>query len=66
VIEQSETRRELEKHVRALVPKRAQVGNSIASSRPGVAALGVGSVMTGYVWGWVRGRRGRKRKKKVS
>jgi hypothetical protein len=63
VIEQSETRRELEKHVRSLLPKEGKIGNSIGNSRQGVAALGVGSVMTGYVWGWIRGRRGRKKKK---
>jgi len=65
VTERSETRRELETSLRSMLPKQGQIGNSIASSRPAVAALGVGGVVTGYVWGWVRGRRGRKARKKA-
>jgi hypothetical protein len=63
VREQSSTRRELEARVRSLVPDRLQIGDSITSSKPAAAALGVGGVMTGYVWGWVRGRRSRKKTK---
>lgn len=63
MIERSATRRELEASLRSMLPKQGAIGNSIASSRPAVAALGLGGVMSGYVWGWVRGRRGRKKKK---
>jgi hypothetical protein len=61
VREQSATRRELEATLRSILPDEVQVGHSLTSSRPAVAALGVGSVMTGYVWGWIRGRRSRKK-----
>lgn len=61
----SETRRELEASLRSFLPDQLQVGNSITSSKPAVAAVGVGGVMTGYVWGRIRGRRARKSKEKA-
>lgn len=61
----SETRRELEASLRSFLPEQLQVGNSITSSKPAVAAVGVGGVMTGYVWGRIRGRRARKSKEKA-
>lgn len=61
----SETRRELEASLRSFLPEQLQVGNSITSSKPVVAAVGVGGVMTGYVWGRIRGRRARKSKEKA-
>ena len=61
VREPSTTRRELEARIRSLVPDQLQVGDSLTSSKPAIAALGVGGVMTGYVWGWIRGRRSRKK-----
>jgi hypothetical protein len=61
VREPSTTRRELEARIRSLVPDQLQVGDSLTSSKPAIAALGVGGVMTGYVWGWFRGRRSRKK-----
>jgi hypothetical protein len=62
VTERSATRRELEASLRAFLPDEVQIGNSLTGSKPAVAALGVGGVMTGYVWGWIRGRRSRKKK----
>jgi len=65
VTSRSETRRELEASLRSFLPDQLQVGNSITSSKPAVAAVGVGGVMTGYVWGRIRGRRARKSKEKA-
>jgi hypothetical protein len=55
----------LEASLRSFLPDQLQVGNSITSSKPVVAAVGVGGVMTGYVWGRIRGRRARKSKEKA-
>jgi hypothetical protein len=55
----------LEASLRSFLPEQLQVGNSITSSKPAVAAVGVGGVMTGYVWGRIRGRRARKSKEKA-
>ncbi|MGA7834974.1 MAG: hypothetical protein WCA31_07155 [Acidimicrobiales bacterium] len=60
--EQSSTRRELEASLRSLLPEKTNIGKSITSSKPGVAAVGVGGVMTGYLWGRIRGRRLHKKK----
>ena len=60
--EPSPTRRELEASLRSFLPKEIQMGNSLTSSKPTVAAVGVGGVMTGYLWGRLRGRRLRKAK----
>ncbi|HVB50802.1 MAG TPA: hypothetical protein VND89_03550 [Acidimicrobiales bacterium] len=62
--EQSPTRRELEASLRSFLPERAQMGSSLTGSKPTVAAVGLGGVMTGYVWGQLRGRRARKNKKR--
>jgi len=62
--EQSPTRRQLEASLRSFLPERAQMGNSLTGSKPTVAAVGLGGVMTGYVWGRIRGRRVRKNKNK--
>jgi fructose-specific phosphotransferase system IIC component len=56
VREQSATRRELESKIRALLPLR--VGGTKASN-PVVASAGVGGLLSGFVWGWLRGRRKR-------
>ncbi|MGB8180391.1 MAG: hypothetical protein WCF63_09520 [Acidimicrobiales bacterium] len=60
--ERSATRRELEASLRSFLPKEVQVGGSLTDSKPTVAAVGVGGVLTGYVWGRLRGRRLRKSK----
>lgn len=62
-IEQSGTRRELEASLRSLLPASSHIGKSITSSKPGVAAVGFSGVLTGYVWGRIRGRRRYKQKK---
>ena len=61
--ELSSTRRELEASLRSFLPKEIQGGGPLTSSKPTVAAVGVGGVVTGYLWGRVRGRRLRKAKK---
>lgn len=63
VSELSSTRRELEAKLRSFLPKEVQLGSSLTDSKPTVAAVGVGGVLTGYVWGRLRGRRLRKAKK---
>jgi hypothetical protein len=64
VSESSTTRRELEASLRSFLPKEVQIGSSLTDSKPTVAAVGVGGVLTGYLWGRVRGRRLRKSKAK--
>jgi hypothetical protein len=66
VSEPSATRRELEASLRSFLPKEVQIGGSLTDSKPTVAAVGVGGVLTGYVWGRLRGRRLRKSKAKVT
>jgi hypothetical protein len=65
VSETSATRRELEASLRSFLPKEVQIGGSLTDSKPTVAAVGVGGVLTGYVWGRLRGRRLRKAKSKA-
>jgi hypothetical protein len=55
--EQSPTRRQLEASLRSFLPERSQMGTSMTESKPTMAAVGLGGVMTGYVWGRLRGRR---------
>jgi hypothetical protein len=62
VSEPSSTRRELEASLRSFLPKEVQIGGSLTDSKPTVAAIGVGGVLTGYLWGRIRGRRVRKAK----
>lgn len=62
--EQSATRRELEASIRALLPDDLSLRNPEASQTPTVAAVGIGGIMTGYVWGRLRSRKIRRRKKK--
>lgn len=57
---QSSTRRQLEASLRSFLPDQVQLGNSMTSSKPTVAAVGLGGVVTGYIWGRIRGRRLRK------
>lgn len=58
---QSSTRRQLEASLRSFLPDQVQLGNSMTSSKPTVAAVGLGGVVTGYIWGRIRGRRLRKK-----
>jgi hypothetical protein len=57
VREQSATRRELEERLRALLPTRL---GGAATSNPVVAGAGLGGLLSGFVWGWLRGRRRRR------
>ncbi len=61
---QSETRRKLESSIRALVPSESQLSELTPSKNTTVSAVGVGGIMTGYLWGRFRGRQIRKRRKK--
>jgi hypothetical protein len=60
---QSETRRKLESSIRALLPSESEIQELTPSKNTTVSAVGVGGIMTGYVWGRYRGRQIRKRKK---
>jgi hypothetical protein len=51
----------LEASLRSFLPDQVQLGNSMTSSKPTVAAVGLGGVVTGYIWGRIRGRRVRKK-----
>ncbi len=61
---QSETRRRLEASIRALLPSESELNELTPSKNTTVSAVGVGGIMTGYVWGRFRGRQIRKRRKK--
>jgi hypothetical protein len=61
---QSETRRRLESSIRALLPSESEINELTPSKNTTVSAVGVGGIMTGYVWGRYRGRQIRKRSKK--
>lgn len=58
--EQSATRRELEAKVRSILPDSGSLPSFDGSQRPTLAAIGVGGVLSGYLWGRIRGRRVRK------
>jgi len=61
VSEHTRTRRELEASLRSFLPDQVQMGSSMTSSKPTVAVVGLGGVMTGYLWGRLRARRARKK-----
>ena len=56
----SETRRELERSIRALIPSELTATRSMKGQKASGAAAGFGGLFTGYAWGWLRGRKGRK------
>ncbi len=58
--EQSETRKELEQSVRSLLPKDISLGEKADGETPNIAAIGLGGLFTGYLWGWMRGRKSSK------
>jgi hypothetical protein len=60
----SETRRELERSIRALIPSELTATKSMKSQGARGAAAGIGGLFTGYTWGWLRGRRVRRARKK--
>jgi len=57
--EQSATRQELERSIRSLLPDQLSLKKPGALQSPNTAAVGLGGLFTGYVWGWIRGRRSR-------
>ena len=59
--EQSETRRQLEASIRALLPSQEEIEEMTPSKNSAASVAGVGGIMTGYVWGRYRGRQVRKR-----
>jgi hypothetical protein len=59
----SPTRRELETTIRAVLPDDLSLHGPSTTQPPTVAAVGLGGVMTGYVWGRIRGRRIRKNRR---
>jgi hypothetical protein len=61
--ERSATRRQLEASIRSLLPGELNLSSAVKSEPPTVAAVGLGGLMTGYVWGWFRGRRSRSGRK---
>ena len=58
--EQSETRKELEQSVRSLLPEDISLGEKADGETPNIAAIGLGGLFTGYLWGWMRGRKSSK------
>ena len=58
--EQSETRTELEQSVRSLLPEDISLGEKADGETPNIAAIGLGGLFTGYLWGWMRGRKSSK------
>lgn len=59
----SETRRELERSIRALIPSELTATKSMKNQSASGAAAGVGGLFTGYAWGWLRGRKSRRARK---
>lgn len=55
------TRRELEESVRALLPRTGDISQRLRNARTSTAGVGLGALVTGYAWGWRRGRRSRRR-----
>jgi hypothetical protein len=55
----SATRRQLEDSVRALLPRPEDVPARIRNASSSTASVGLGGLFTGYLWGWMRGRRSR-------
>jgi hypothetical protein len=62
VTDRSPARRELEASLRALLPSQEDIKGLTAKQTPTTAIAGVGGLLAGYAWGWIRGRRSRKRR----
>jgi hypothetical protein len=62
VSDKSATRQQLEDSVRALLPRTDAIPERIRAAKASTAGAGVGGLVTGYVWGWLRGRRSRQRR----
>jgi hypothetical protein len=57
----SDTRQQLENSVRALLPRQRGIPAKIRNAKSSTAGAGLGGLVTGYVWGWLRGHRSRKK-----
>jgi len=58
---QDPTRQQLEASVRALLPRRSDIPAKIRDAKSSTASVGIGGLVTGYAWGWLRGRRSRRK-----
>jgi hypothetical protein len=56
-----DTRQQLENSVRALLPCQSDIPARIRNAKSSTAGAGLGGLVTGYVWGWLRGHRSRKK-----
>ena len=54
------TRQQLEDSVRALLPRTGDISQRLRHAKSAGPAIGVGGLVTGYVWGRWRGRRSRR------
>ncbi|HEY5121147.1 MAG TPA: hypothetical protein VII84_06195 [Acidimicrobiales bacterium] len=57
----SPTRQQLEDSVRALLPRTSDIPERIRTAKSSTAGVGLGGLVTGYMWGWLRGRRSRRK-----
>jgi hypothetical protein len=55
------TRQQLEDSVRALLPRSSDIPARIRNAKSSTASVGLGGLVTGYTWGWLRGRRSRRK-----
>ncbi|HUV57429.1 MAG TPA: hypothetical protein VMV96_01340 [Acidimicrobiales bacterium] len=62
--DRSPVRRELEASIRSLLPSPEAIKGITARQTPTTAVAGVGGLLAGYAWGWIRGRRSRKRRQR--
>lgn len=62
--ERSQTRRDLEASIRSLLPDQRELDNLTPTKRAAASVAGLGGAFTGYLWGRLRGRQVRKRKRK--
>ncbi len=60
----SDTRRQLEASLRSFLPREIQSPSALSESKPTLASVGVGGLVTGYLWGRLRGRTVRKAKER--
>ncbi|MBW4030248.1 MAG: hypothetical protein HIU57_06165 [Acidobacteria bacterium] len=58
--ERATTRQQLEEAVRALLPRTSEISGRLRRASSSTAGAGVGGLVTGYAWGWLRGRRSRR------
>ena len=58
----SPTRRQLENALRGVLPDQATIRRFTTLPTPNAASAGIGGLLTGYFWGWIRGRRTRSKR----